>query len=213
MKKCCLFFGLLVIACGSTASAGLILNVEDNDTFATAQVIPGATFTLDFDPLIFNSTTVPHATIIVDSQTMSSGGIDDRSFFRFTTLTPGTIFTIDVDNHPTIAPNSDAFITLFDAGGIGLADDDDASGDPGDNGGFIGGSSNSFLTTGVLPAADYVLEVGSFDHGGAGDAAFLVNISANAVPEPSSILLVGIGTVACLGHVLRRRRRQLTVKN
>ena len=60
---------LALAAIGPPAQAGIILNAEPNDTFGTAQVIPSASFTLDFvstigsgggSGFVNTSTAMPH---------------------------------------------------------------------------------------------------------------------------------------------------------
>jgi hypothetical protein len=120
---------LAVVGIQPTAQADLILNLEPNDTFATAQVIPTAAFTLEFNPHIgtggdsgFQNTsmTLPHVTILRPGDNQVTANFD---FFRFTTFERG-IIVADIDSKP-LATNFDTVLLLFNGQGVLLATNDD----------------------------------------------------------------------------------------
>jgi hypothetical protein len=161
---CGLIACLALAAVPSTAQADTILNMEPNDTFATAQVIPTLAFTMDFNPYIGTgggggfvntSTTIPHVTILRPGDNQGTANFD---FFRFTTFQWG-IIVADIDSKP-LATNLDTVLHLFDSRGTPLATNDNEVGTgPGDGDGLMGGSLNSRIETGMLPPGDYVVAV------------------------------------------------------
>jgi hypothetical protein len=157
----------------AAARAGIIFNQEPNNTFPTAQVIPGSAFTKDFDPnvVISNSSQgwdntsliYPHVTILRPAQPNSPGNLD---FFRFNTIAPGFIAADIITNILTpsyIPTNFDTKMYLFTGDGVLLAENDDSAflnPPPGhDPNNAIGGYLNSRIETGTLPAGQYVIGV------------------------------------------------------
>lgn len=197
-----------LVAVNTAARADIINEVEPNNTFATAQIIPDSAFTLNFDPniglnagaaFVNTSTTIPHATVL-----LNIGGTTP-DFFRFTHL--GGQIILDIDSSPVVT-NHDAFISLFNSAGQELAFSDDNGGDPGDIPGvIIGGAFNSRIQS-IQPAGDFVVSVQGF--GGAPQQTATLNISAFApqqIPEPTTLALLGMGAFAAAGYVVRKRRR------
>jgi hypothetical protein len=74
----------------------VVADTEPNDTLATAQVLAASSFTLDADPNIFSSTTLPHVTITSLAEAQAS-----FDFFRFETCAAGQII-VDVDSAPVV---------------------------------------------------------------------------------------------------------------
>jgi hypothetical protein len=213
----------ITVLLGTSATASVINAVEPNNTFATAQVISGSSFSLDFDPnigtgsgagFVNTSTSIPHVTILAGN---NPGGYD---FYRFTVLIGG-LAILDIDSDP-FSTNFDTELFLFDAAGAGIASNDDNGGDPGDLGGgaAIGGAFNSRIER-VLPAGDYVVGVAQFNSNfgtNPGEISgptifaggqYTLHISANAmtVPEPATLLLFGAAVAGVVASTRRARRR------
>jgi hypothetical protein len=216
---------LALVIVQATAQADTILNMEPNDTFATAQVIPAPAFTMEFNPYIGTggggafkntSTTVPHVTILRYGDNEGTANFD---YFRFHTFLPGTIVA-DIDSKP-LKTNFNTVLHLFDSRGIPLATNDDEVGTgPGDDDGLIGGSQNSRIETMILPPGDYVVAVANSPSfpmlGGVitgpspmipAHGSYTLNISAQGTPEPSTLTLMGVGAAALIGYAAWRRRK------
>ena len=189
----------------SVASAGPFTEIEANDTTASANNVDGY-FSLDFSSDIGDmfgntSTTIPHVSI-------SGTGNNTVDWYSFTVTTAGSRAIFDVDYG---MPNFDSWLRLVAPdGATQLWENDDAAATFGE-----GGSSDpydayferTFATAGVhyigvgrywglapIPTgADYVLQLS------------LENANVAAVPEPTSLLLLGSGV---LGEALRARRRR-----
>jgi hypothetical protein len=206
----------------STAQADTILNVEPNDTFATAQVIPTPAFTQEFNPYIgtgggggFKNTsmTLPHVTILRPGAGQTTANLD---YFRFHTFVPG-IIVADIDNTP-MATNFDTEIHLFTGSGLPLATNDNEVGTgPGDGTGLIGDSLDSRIETGMMAPGDYVVAVArspsvASNGGGVTDpipagGSYTLNISAQAIAEPGALTLLGVGVAALMGYLTWCRRK------
>ncbi|MEM7710445.1 MAG: calcium-binding protein, partial [Pseudomonadota bacterium] len=92
-----------------------------NDTLATAYDISD-NFSLEEDPDIFDSTTVPHTT--VEAVGTGAGG------YYSIDLVEGSVITVDIDG--IADPNvHDSWVRLLDAQGEIVTENDDGGGDPG----------------------------------------------------------------------------------
>ena len=219
---------LALMALHSTAQAGTISNVEPNNTFGTAQVIPSSAFTQEFNPFIGTggggsfmntSTTMPHVTILRPGAGETTANFD---FFRITTFQSG-IIVADIDNTPT-PTNFNTVLHLFNSAGVLLATNDNEVGvGPGDlqPPNLIGGLEDSRIETGILPPGDYVLAVAKspskgLDGGDVTDpipefGSYTLNISAEGIPattEPSALALMGVGAGGLVGFCAWRRRKR-----
>ncbi len=192
----------------TSANAAVVTSTSAPD-FASAQVINASDFSMNFDPNILDSSTIPHVEIVQLGR--STAG---RDFYRFS-HNGGTVH-LDVDSAPTIT-NFDPWIGIWNAGGTLFANDDDGGGDPGDIAGVdIGGTYNSNLSNLTLAAGDYIIGVAGFPANffGAGiitgnlipvGGAYTLVISSSNVPEPST--LAALGLMSC-GAGLRSYRRR-----
>jgi hypothetical protein len=217
LARACLYILLALFLSSAAVTAAPILEIEPNNTFGTAQLIPSSAFTLTFNPnigtgsgaaFVNTSTTIPNVTIQAIASPDAS--VD---YFRFTTTAPGIII-LDIDSTP-VNTNFDTMIFLFNALAIPLFSSDDNNNDPGDGPGIIGGAFNSRIETPVLPAGDYVAAVSQFfavasPGGGVTNAVpaggtYTLNVSAQVVPEPATLLLFGAGFAGLTAF--RRRQR------
>ena len=133
-----------------------VVSLPGNDSLAAAQNLDSEQWTLDFDPIVENSTTRPHLTI----QGQGDGTFDYFSF----TAEAGAVATFDMDN-----TTFDTELHLYDASGNPLAtdDDDNAGIAPGDMG--SSGILDSFLQYTFTAPGTYIIGVGGFDStGGSG---------------------------------------------
>lgn len=124
-------------------------SIQNNST-ANAVNLNGA-FDLVFNPNIFDSRTLPHATI-----NATVGSTAELEYYAVQMAGPGRIL-IDVD---AWVSTTDSVIQLLDANGTVLDVNDDASVDPGDSGSFP--SNNSRIDFNVGAAGTYYVVIGGF---------------------------------------------------
>ena len=190
------------IGAAQPALAANVIEVEPNDTLATAQNID-AFFSLDADPDIANATTIPHATVTAGP---GNGTFD---WYRFTVATAGSMGVFDIDY---AMPGFDAYLHLFNSAGVLLRQSDDADISLG-----AGGSIHpydSFMSHTFASAGQYLIRVGNFPSGTPqnGGLGYELQVSiqnhslAGAVPEPATWAMM-IGGFGLAGATLRARRR------
>jgi hypothetical protein len=181
----------------SPALAAVVIEVEANDSLATAQNIDPH-FTLDYsddigDTSTNTSTTIPHVTII-------GTGNDTFDWYQFTVAAPGRgIFEIDYG-----MPDLDAWLTLYDAAGGFLFDNDDSSAAIG-----AGGSVHhydSYIEYIFSLPGTYYIEVAAFPHVpvySGTDYQLQVSIEGHhLIPEAASIATWAL-ILGCLGGIRR----------
>ena len=186
---------------GAAAQASGIAEVEPNDSVSAAQVVSGASYSLDADASIINSTTVPHATIRAGSSSTAT-----FDYYRITVTAPGVQGIFDID-----ASSQDLELFLYTSAGALIAANDDSVVDPGPNG------LNPLILVTFQTAGEYIIGVCQFNcFGGSGNTPmtgnsnvqeYLLHISldqAVQVPEPCALLLSGAGLLV-MGGVRRRR--------
>jgi hypothetical protein len=195
-----------------------------NNTLATAMLLPGAFFTANVSPNVFGA--LPTVSV------QGSSGTDDVDFFAF--FAPAGTAYFDVDDTAT---GLDTYLALFNSAGTLLADNDDSFPlDPGST-----NASDAFLGSVSLPSDGtyYVAvaaypnfanatftgddftelfrpdgEFGGFAFGNAdtGDTSFAASgpqlgdayTLHVTIPEPSSGLLA-VCSLVCLVNIRRRR--------
>jgi hypothetical protein len=155
----------MVVVYAGAALATSVSEVEPNDSIAQAQNIDPY-FSLDSDPNITDSTTVPHATI----DGTGNGTLD---YYSFTVPQAGvsaiSLFDIDgaSNGNPYGDPSSgfDAYLRLYDSNGTLLDENDDA---PPDAGSIQGGCAvstdtcDSYLEHTFRSAGTYYIKVSQF---------------------------------------------------
>jgi hypothetical protein len=165
----------------SAAAAPPVVEVEPNDSRATAQNLDGATFTVANDPDITDSTTVPHVSV---------NGTGDGTFdyYSFTVAHAGDRGIFDIDHESSVfGPGLDTMLFLYDSAGNLIAENDDGGGDPGSNGFLASYIDFTFAAPGTYTIA--VAEYFSFDNGGEVDGtplspgdAYTLQVSLSGKP-------------------------------
>ena len=229
----CVMVGALLLISVSHVRAATVTEIEPNDTFATAQNVD-AFFSLESNPSITSSTTIPHASVHSPTNRNTGTNFDVYSFTVNAANSQG-IFDIDglLDSNGNLLQQNDEdyLIELFNASGIELAQDDDVADNPGGtdpgSGGFF---FDPFLTFTFTTPGTYFIRVGRFsgqnigppesDNGItellAGDYYTLhlsVESAVVAVPEPTSLALLSVGMVTFAGGAAVRRRRKKNQAN
>lgn len=144
-------------------------------------------FTLASNPDIFNSTTVPHATMNVDIKTGQSEFDQQIDRWVAVTVAAGATLTIDVD-HTFF--QVDTLVAIFDSIGL-LASNDDgdysSSGlDPGTS-----NSADSLLSFTFAQAGTYYIKVTTFVSTNNHSSSFAVNFSLTSAAVPTGDTLEG----------------------
>ena len=193
---------MALCACPALALATPILS-SSAGTFATAQNLNGF-FSLNALANVFDSTTIPHVEI-------SQNGRPGTGFDYYAFSHNGGTVHLDIDD-PSAGSFFDTQIGIWTAAGVLVGANDDAFPlDPGDSSGL-----NSRLQGMNLASGDYVVGVCRFPCGFGANGVitgnpiltgggYTLNVSANSVPEPATLGLIGIG-LAGLGRRLRRRK-------
>jgi hypothetical protein len=196
----------LLVSYPLAAQAALVLEIEGNDTLATAQNING-NFTLDFSPNIGDftsntSTTIPHVTV---------RGTGNGTFDVYSFSTGGGLAIFDIDvfgtpiGNPSVGGLPDPFLRLFDAGGISILSDDDNVASYGQGGSAdhygVDFSFDSYIQLNLAPG-NYFIRVGSCCEGPASSGTYELQVSvtnAQAVPEPGTLGMFALGlAMACV---------------
>jgi hypothetical protein len=124
-----------------------------NNTVATAEAIPNATFTLPVPATVFDPPGWATATILGTGGTAIGAAESDVDFYSFTTAGGGALFGIDNDPF-----TFDTILSLFDSSGTLIAfDDDSPPEDPGTD-----SSTDSFIGVITLTAGTYYVAVSEF---------------------------------------------------
>lgn len=141
-------------------------------------------FTLAADPEIFDSTTVPHATLNVDVHTGNNEFDQETNRYVAVNVAAGATLTIDVDD---AFFSVDTRVAIYDADGNQLASNDDGAAlDPGSE-----NSADSLLSFTFASAGTYYVEVTSFIAASHQQDSFLVNFSLTSASVPTGDVLEG----------------------
>ena len=155
-------------------SASPIIEIEGNDGFTSAQIVPGSSFESGFSAFnsnIFNSLSVPHAT--VNGNLSQSTDVD---FYHFAVGSVNSTGYFDIDQTTN---NLDTLLTLFDSSGNVLAiGDDNCIGACLDASGSIDSSQNDLGSSSIKDAF-----IGVFQFTAVGDY-FLSVSSSPSFPSP-----------------------------
>jgi hypothetical protein len=169
---------------------GPLFELEPNDSRATAQNIDAAGWSLQNDPTIANSTTLPHVSI----RGTGDGSFDYYSF----TANAGDVAVFDIDAH-----NFDTELFLYDAAGNLLASNDNAvtaldagDGSPDDLDSFL---QHTFASSGT-----FVIGVGAFPSDNVGGAI------TGAAPQPGEVYTLHVSVA---NHVLNAGDNTVTISS
>ncbi len=195
---------VLLGTCTGLVQASPIIVGEVGDVFGSATNVDGD-FDLSSDVEIFNSTTIPHVSILSTNDAFA-----DVDWYSFTGAVGATL-DMDID-HAMFS--FDPILSLFDAGGFVLAVNDDGyMGDPGSVHDY-----DSYIGL-ILPySGTYYAAVSNYANfppytggGGYESGSYVLHISTDhavtATPEPVSMVLLGLTTLGGIGLRLRRNRK------
>jgi hypothetical protein len=135
---------VLNIAGLANATPPAVVEVEANDTLATAQDVDAEQWSLEPNPNIDSSTTRPHLSILATG----NGSFDYYSF----TANAGDIGVFDTD-----FTSFDTELFLYDSAGNLLAGNDDSAEDPGPTG------LDSFIRHTFTTSGTFIIGVGAFN--------------------------------------------------
>jgi hypothetical protein len=190
---------LLVMSLGQTTPADATL--LDPSDFVSCGSFPTATGTYSFN------TTGPTPTLTIPSGSTISGiSVNGIAVFTFDCIDISTGMTLVGSGSQPLALLSKSS-AIIDGNGVinvsGQAAYRDNPGAGGPGGGTGGGGRIVVMTTpdGFFDSGSVVLSGGV---NGGGNGVF--TISETLVPEPSSIVLLAIGTITALAFTWRRRR-------
>lgn len=137
----------------TAGGSGLLAELEPNEPplpprpnlLDYAQNLDGEDWVLNGDPVVTDSSTIPHVSVI-------GTGDDTFDYYSFTIANSGdrAIFDIDFENF-------DSMLYLYDAAGNVLWASDDNGGDPGSNSGLA-----SYIDYTFADSGQYVIAVGSY---------------------------------------------------
>ena len=168
---------------GANSGASVALVASAGPTLAAPQPIDHF-FTLNSDGNIFNSTTVPHATLSVPIHTDPFEFDQETSRYVSVQATAGATLTIDVDG--TAFP-VDTRVAVYDSNGNLLASNDDfGSLDPGSQ-----STTDSLLAFAVPSSGTYTVEITALVATNNHTSTFAVNFSLTNAPVPTGDQLIG----------------------
>jgi hypothetical protein len=164
-----------VVLASGVALAAVVSEEEPNDSIAEAQDIAAASFDLTANPDIFDSTTVPHATVNGTGET----GVDPTNdYYKFTVPAGDPVrVVLDMDHTtPDFVITGDAeydpWIELYDSNGAFIDFSDDYGEDPGspDDETDDGALDSRIVREGgnKLAPGTYYVGVGAYDGGSFG---------------------------------------------